>query len=262
VVEPPDRTEYVVGDFIRYEGIGVRLLDGNGEVFTDDRYPDGMVPFNELSFPENEARYVPASMRHATFDTPADESSRVYKNHGITFSFDLVPIGTVFFGNAYKEIKGVDVWRTYMLKEATAPVYACIFHNVNERPTKYDYVHLASLKAFTVHYMGPTLIGDDISEYDYHIPVYMDDASTYFQAVVGKNTGLFPRMVTSEVVSPGESGDDMAKFGTGEYESSIMDAPVQWASPYDGRVLEDTTEIRVKVGERGGFGGGGGGGAF
>jgi hypothetical protein len=261
VVEPPDRTEYVVGDFIRYEGIAVRLLDGNGEVFTDDRYPDGMVPFNELTFPDSEARYVPGSMRHATFDTPADDSSLVYKYHGITFSFDMIPVGTVLFGNAHKEIKGFDVWRTYMLKEATEPVYACIVYNEEQAGRYYDYVCYASTGTFTLHYIGPTLIGDDISEEDIVRRVSDGVADWSHQAVVGKNDGLLPKTVGNGLDS-WHFRQDMAKFGTGEYESSIMDASVQWASPYDGRVLEDTTEIRVKVGERGGFGGGGGGGAF
>lgn len=48
VVTPPSKTEYAVGERIDYDGIEVRLLDGNGDIWTSEAYPDGVVPFREL----------------------------------------------------------------------------------------------------------------------------------------------------------------------------------------------------------------------
>lgn len=51
VITPPTKTGYYVNDDIDYSGIEVQLLDGEGEVYTSDAYPDGMIPFDELEFP-------------------------------------------------------------------------------------------------------------------------------------------------------------------------------------------------------------------
>lgn len=51
ITTPPPRVSYNDGDTIDYSGIVVTLYDGNGNVFTDSRYPDGIVPVSELTFP-------------------------------------------------------------------------------------------------------------------------------------------------------------------------------------------------------------------
>lgn len=57
ITTPPPRVSYNNGDTIDYSGIVVTLYDGNGNVFTDSRYPDGIVPFSELVFPVDKAHY-------------------------------------------------------------------------------------------------------------------------------------------------------------------------------------------------------------
>lgn len=57
ITTPPPRVSYNDGDTIDYSGIVVTLYDGNGNVFTDSRYPDGIVPFSELVFPVDKAHY-------------------------------------------------------------------------------------------------------------------------------------------------------------------------------------------------------------
>lgn len=57
ITTPPPRVSYNDGDAIDYRGIVVTLYDGNGNVFTDNRYPDGTVPFSELAFPVDKAHY-------------------------------------------------------------------------------------------------------------------------------------------------------------------------------------------------------------
>ena len=55
IVKPPDKTDYVAGEEIDYTGIVVQLLDEDGEVYRDSRYPDGIIPFEELEFPVEKA---------------------------------------------------------------------------------------------------------------------------------------------------------------------------------------------------------------
>lgn len=46
----PSKLAYIEGQKIDYSGIEVVLLDENGEIFTDDNYPDGVIPFDQLTF--------------------------------------------------------------------------------------------------------------------------------------------------------------------------------------------------------------------
>lgn len=51
VTTPPDKTTYSAGQTIDYTGIVVTLYDDIGTVYTDDSYPNGNPPFEELVFP-------------------------------------------------------------------------------------------------------------------------------------------------------------------------------------------------------------------
>ena len=55
IVVPPNKTSYTEGEPMDYSGISVQLVDENGELFTNDKYPNGLVPFNELVFPVSTA---------------------------------------------------------------------------------------------------------------------------------------------------------------------------------------------------------------
>ena len=51
ITTPPPKVSYVEGETIDYTGIVVKLYDGEGNLFTDSRYPDGTIPVSELTFP-------------------------------------------------------------------------------------------------------------------------------------------------------------------------------------------------------------------
>lgn len=50
IVTPPTKHEYVDGETIDYSGIVARLKLKSGEIFSDENYPNGIVPFSELLF--------------------------------------------------------------------------------------------------------------------------------------------------------------------------------------------------------------------
>lgn len=264
---PPHKTSYVYGENIDYDGLVIELLKTDGSTFTDDTYKNGTIAWGLGPFPEPDAEHphrnfeVVTSVvkagdgRFPTFTTPADDSSMLYKFAGITFTFALIPVGTVLFGNAKSEIGGVEVWRTYALTQADSQVFACLTYKTVQSGNYYDTVCYASNGKFTLSYIGPTGIGDEIDEDEYTI--YVDHtgiASFEHQAIVGKNNGLLPRTeYETSAVSTFWFEDDMVKFGYGEEgEQSI---PVMWESPYDGRTLQDSFNISVDTST-------GGGGAF
>lgn len=57
VTTPPTKTAYVDNEAIDYTGLVVTMLRGDGTVYTDATYPDGIVPRAELTKPTARARY-------------------------------------------------------------------------------------------------------------------------------------------------------------------------------------------------------------
>lgn len=51
ITTPPNKTTYTEGETMDYTGIVVTLYDKAGNVFTDDVYTTGVIPFAELEFP-------------------------------------------------------------------------------------------------------------------------------------------------------------------------------------------------------------------
>lgn len=57
VTTPPTQTAYADNEAIDYAGMVVTMLRGDGTVYTDSTYPDGIVPSAELTKPTTRARY-------------------------------------------------------------------------------------------------------------------------------------------------------------------------------------------------------------
>lgn len=57
VTIPPTQTAYADNEAIDYAGMVVTMLRGDGTVYTDSTYPDGIVPSAELTKPTSRARY-------------------------------------------------------------------------------------------------------------------------------------------------------------------------------------------------------------
>ena len=59
VTTPPTKTAYQHGETIDYTGIVVTAYKADGEIWTHDSYPNGVIPFEELSFPVTTAQADP-----------------------------------------------------------------------------------------------------------------------------------------------------------------------------------------------------------
>ena len=57
ITTPPTKTAYADNEAIDYSGMVVTMLRGDGTVYTDSTYPDGIVPSAEITKPTDRARY-------------------------------------------------------------------------------------------------------------------------------------------------------------------------------------------------------------
>ena len=51
IVVPPDKHQYVDGQPILFRGMVVKAYTADGELWTDETHPDGVIPHSELTFP-------------------------------------------------------------------------------------------------------------------------------------------------------------------------------------------------------------------
>jgi hypothetical protein len=51
IVVPPDKHQYVEGQPILFRGMIVKAYTADGELWTDESHPDGIIPHSELTFP-------------------------------------------------------------------------------------------------------------------------------------------------------------------------------------------------------------------
>ena len=51
VTTNPTKTQYQNGEYVDYTGIVVKAYDSNGNLWTNSRYPNGVIPNNELNMP-------------------------------------------------------------------------------------------------------------------------------------------------------------------------------------------------------------------
>lgn len=79
IIQPPTKTQYTVGETIDYSGIQVQLVDVDGNLFTNSRYPNGLVPFSELSFDPTKAP------QGGTFDYYTNGAGVIAKRIDFTF---------------------------------------------------------------------------------------------------------------------------------------------------------------------------------
>lgn len=243
ITTPPTKLNYTDGETINFSGLVVKAKLRTGGIFTDDAYPDGVIPNSELDFPVTTAD-AQATRR---FTTPADDSSATYRNTGETFTFQEVLVGQDFYGNLYNQY--LDMWRTYTLTSASASVYA-----VRKAGSSYDYIYLASSEKFTLHYRGPdsSQPSANVTESDIVRNVVAGRAYWDIQATPNKNP-----IIAADLSSFAWVYEDMVKFGDGSGEPTNA-IPVNWISPYNSATLTDEFTIRIVDGGGGTTEGGGG----
>lgn len=128
IVTPPNKTEYFVGTPIDYTGIVVQLLDGEGNVYTSDAYPDGIIPFDELEFPVDTADVdIPEGS-----DRQGTSPSGLITVNGVSFE------GPIRF---YETTLKASIKEGFVL--ATSSEYVSSIHRYSYKTHKDDVVRIA-----------------------------------------------------------------------------------------------------------------------
>lgn len=73
----PSDLDYTDGETIDFTGIVVKLKKYDGTVYTDENYPDGIIPFSELTFPVTVADFDAVENPHAVYDGGQVEGTKV-----------------------------------------------------------------------------------------------------------------------------------------------------------------------------------------
>lgn len=244
IITPPTKTEYYVNDEIDYSGIEVQLLDGEGDVYTSDAYPDGMIPFEELEFPNEYAiagDFKMGTVKHEFLDEyfqqPAPisfgyaqsisryTSANIYGKY--EFSGDFTAIATNDYGIRMilaTDNQDASYHRKYYTKEYTQQTdtpdgeYEFISEDDNKISDGFSYTH-----------DGKT--------------VYFSTSSGYY---VGYGS-VIPdaTYINSHDINHGGEIAWAIVYGETENVHSISDIPVNWTSS-DSTVLSATFSITVK----------------
>ena len=224
ITTEPTRKVYTEGDLLDFSGLVVKAKLKNGTVFTNDTYPQGIIPRIELDFPIKVApqasksyqRVVPAGLNIGGYTSPitvyaggeqwwCPEDGLYLRNY---FSCALFPYTTRYGILAVP----ADAELSYKTKiMATGAETTRIISNFK-----------------TTTYNGKTVKWFDWvnnNNVGWHDMEIMQRGSDFFGETERGN--LAWTMIYGELQ---------------EYESII---PVQWINPYNGKTLEDTFTITI-----------------
>ena len=212
IVRPPYRKLYEPGDDLVFDGIAVVLLNKDGTVFEDERYPNGVIPFDELIFPVKTA-----------------DGRAIYA--------------------AYGEADGHVLYKTseYVYQYISSPIMVVgITDTITVNNDTLSFTEpISQWGLYFVHYILNGAVSQsrwavDAFPYYLKIGVYEIDesewskASYYLSSIPGSTSG-------SQFMQPPFQTVDAMRYAS-PIEPSV---PVQWESPYDGQVFEDSFEIKV-----------------
>lgn len=213
VTIPPTKLEYYDGDTIDYTGMVVTLLRGNGEVFTDSKYPDGIIPSNEIILTEHVAHtegsgrtnYFVCDTSNTSIDF--EETEEYIYSYRVSYRSEVraVIVNDSYFFVAHDTLEGTQAHVGRTRKDEHRGVSATgTFH----------------------------LIAD---EYACAIVTGLTDEVT-----------VIPRYETS--ADPVQTA---LYYTWGAGATTTQSIPVQWASPYNAETLGDSFEISVSSVESG-----------
>lgn len=220
VTTPPTKTTYHDGDTLNPSGIIVHKYYGDG---TDA----GTILESELKY---DPMTISGGGGAVSYTTPADDSSLIYKNYGVTFTFIEMPDNVEIEGNLEQ--------RKISLVSHPAKVFAV---NYPESSGQYDYVYLVSDQNFTVLYKN---------EYGERMERSTRTSSPYYYGIQTSkdvNTHIIP--LQTQLIGSKTTGlqEDMVYFGEGS-GSDKTNITVKWARPTDQKVLTDTFDVTISSG--------------
>lgn len=270
----PRKTSYTEGDKMDYTGIVCQLFVSEEDVeagnpFTDEKYPDGVIPFSELMFPIEEA-YV--------------QKSDIQRYRNREGSLNAILVTTHMEYHTYSAFG-----KTHRMQDAVSPPFFTLNGNPAALLTGYttiaggDYFHGGIGSMWLTKYddggglrlYAALESGSDIlvgAEYIQPSSLWPDGGwgneitSTWHPQL--KKFKRHPSESFLAFTAP-ISTIDPEEFDLKDLVSVGTMIPVQWLSPYDGQVHTDEFEVEVTEketqpggGDSGGEWSGSGGGDF
>lgn len=230
IVVKPRKLKYEEGETLDFTGIHVYLMDGNNKRYTDDNYPTGEIPFNELIFPvttaENETgsdEYTDGHGLNVLRVTFGPETQAMW---GYTFYMGPVvgflPEGAM--GGLWS-----DGGPLRIASKATSSAFSAYVTKYND-----------NLYGYGIDGFGRIAFKIDNGFYGWHESIYQNDFRMFASAT--SDPVQYTEFPESTVDPIGKSVDDL--------HPAKQTVPVQWIRS-DGEILEDTFEIEIGESEEG-----------
>jgi hypothetical protein len=250
IIRLPTKSSYEAGETIDYTGTQVKLLDGNGNDFTDENYPTGIPPFSELTFDP-----ISAPMGGA-YDTYTTESGLMIARyelsvHEVVDASDPSHVYNISLSDraiGTKEVSGYGMCSVYAsgifttqgFPPYTGSLYLTVYNGV---------IYAMADSRMQLNMSMLTAGGEDASgAYSSSFPDSGGFIMTAYQA------DDYGQLVPTSPVAPTNEGmDDLISLG--------FKATATWMNTYGGNNLSDDMKLTLVRQQEAG-GGGGGGGAF
>ena len=247
----PDKTSYGEGDTIDFSGIIVILKGGDGAMFSNQTYPNGRLPFNELIFPVSVAPELLSASGSIDGYTP---SGTGWEYHGaVAPPLNFLPLGgsgTITISNGgYATEQGHDWTISYVNADALIASKRDVDSNVDITFIGDSGLTVAATSS-TYDPNNPTFsITNTMHSYNSHKTWTLSNfnaawTASQFPDACDENprisAGGWGQMVAEDFLTL-YYGNDSGNIHSG----GTSEIPVQWKSPYDGRTFEDAFEITV-----------------
>lgn len=247
ITTPPPRVSYNDGDTIDYSGIVVTLYDGNGNVFTDSRYTDGIVPFSELAFPVSIAHYDGGGGASSDLDTSPIPQPIQY----IEGAFRSVSEYEGWLGDKYRVINeftpesGI-MSRMFVYSLSQDDILLRTFW-ASDTLGKIGTLH-------RIRYKNDELTEESYLDISTNTPAQIHSKTAY--SFIGSNLSLGPKENIVEApwaieyigyIESGTSQENISwtmVYGTGG-GTGVQILPVNWISTYNSDTYTDTFDIVV-----------------
>lgn len=94
IIKPPNKITYLNGEVIDYTGIVVMALTEDSKPWKNEKYPDGIIPFEELIFPIDKAdaseidniKYATSELDTSPFVQPIPIAVKEFKSYRVDYS--------------------------------------------------------------------------------------------------------------------------------------------------------------------------------
>jgi hypothetical protein len=259
IIKPPKKLVYNNGDNIIFSGLVVQAYTANGDIWTDNSHPNGIIPINELYFPitvanggsVNGSKKVTSKISKSNIiigNSTVVKYSELYKGEITCYTTKTYTGANVYATTLYKNIEHGGLDPSDMLIVLAASPTPFIFTET----IRYEFV---------IDLDDGESINSWASSCEY---TYNNKTVYWFCFPVFFGAGFEGKYYTGGTYSPSDSKLPlhMSEFVEGSLDNSpsspyrkdawtmlygdtVMEVPVQWSRPGDGLPLNDSFNITI-----------------